>query len=115
MQPFLTNTGATGENMTTTFIYKQIIQDTQEPYIVKKYPNRRWTNIWNNLHLSNIPTAWKTTVYCYINQIIPTEEKKYRHHLTSSPLCKKCGRLDTLKPRLTHSGDAKLIWGKANL
>ena len=98
----------------TKFIYKHIMRKSfQTPYIVTKYPNQRWSKTWHNIHLPNIPTAWKNTVYCYINQIIATEEKKYRHHMSESPACKHCGNVDTLKHRITNCGTAKIIWEKA--
>ncbi|KAJ4451775.1 hypothetical protein ANN_03247, partial [Periplaneta americana] len=67
----------------------------------------------NNLHLADIPTTWKISAYEYINEIIPTEEKKYRHNITASPACKKCGYLDTQKHRVTNCGPAKLVWEEA--
>ncbi|KAJ4447538.1 hypothetical protein ANN_09545 [Periplaneta americana] len=60
----------------TKLIYKYIMKNSiHSPRIVEQFPNQRWHKIWHNIHLANIPTAWQTTVYCYINQIIPTEER----------------------------------------
>ncbi|KAJ4437581.1 hypothetical protein ANN_17726 [Periplaneta americana] len=99
------------KNQNTKTIYTYLMKKAvQTPRIVEKLPNQKWGNIWRNLHMANIPTAWKTTVYCYLNQIIPTEEKRHRHNLTDSPACKKCGWLDTLKHRVTNCGAAKTIW-----
>ncbi|KAJ4433352.1 hypothetical protein ANN_15611 [Periplaneta americana] len=99
------------KNQNTKTIYTYFMKKAvQTPRIVEKLPNQKWGNIWRNLHMANIPTAWKTTVYCYLNQIIPTEEKRHRHNLTDSPACKKCGWLDTLKHRVTNCGAAKAIW-----
>ncbi|KAJ4430661.1 hypothetical protein ANN_19251 [Periplaneta americana] len=67
----------------TKLIYKHIMQNNfQSPRITEQFPNQRWHKIWHNIHLANIRTAWQTTVYCYINHIIPTEEGKHRHHFT---------------------------------
>ncbi|KAJ4430266.1 hypothetical protein ANN_22478 [Periplaneta americana] len=99
------------KNQNTKIIYTYLMKKAvQTPGIVEKLPNQRWGNIWRNLHMANIPTARKTTVYCYLNHIIPTEEKRHRHNLTDSPACKKCGWLDTLKHRVTNCGAAKTIW-----
>ncbi|KAJ4433686.1 hypothetical protein ANN_15997 [Periplaneta americana] len=98
----------------TKLIYKYIMKDSiHSPRIVEQFPNQRWHKIWHNIHRANIPTAWQTTVYCYINQIIPTEERKHRHHLTDSPACKICGFIDTLKHRITNCGTAKTTWNGA--
>ncbi|KAJ4440714.1 hypothetical protein ANN_08862 [Periplaneta americana] len=98
----------------TKLIYKYIMKDSiNSPRIVEQFPNQRWHKIWHNIHRANIPTAWQTTVYCYINQIIPTEERKHRHHLTDSPACKICGFIDTLKHRITNCGTAKTTWNGA--
>ncbi|KAJ4438158.1 hypothetical protein ANN_14097 [Periplaneta americana] len=101
----------------TKLIYKYIMKNSiHSPRIVEQFPNQRWHKIWHNIHLANIPTAWQTTVYCYINQIIPTEQRKHRHHLTDSPACKTCGFIDTLKHRITNCGIAKTTWkGAKNL
>lgn len=66
-----------------------------------KHPNMHWNNIWRAFKYPNIPTDWKTMTYKVINDIIPTEEKKFRHNITTSPLCKICGQIDTLSHRLT--------------
>ncbi|KAJ4444821.1 hypothetical protein ANN_06618 [Periplaneta americana] len=104
------------KNQNTKIIYTYLMKkNVQIPRIVEKLPNQRWGDIWRNMHMANIPTAWKTTVYCYLNQIIPTEEKRHRHNLTDSPACKKCGWLDTLKHRVTNCGAAKTIWEAAKV
>ncbi|KAJ4435278.1 hypothetical protein ANN_23856 [Periplaneta americana] len=98
----------------TKLIYKYIMKDSiHSPRIVEQFPNQRWHKIWHNIHRANIPTAWQTTVYCYINQITPMEERKHRHHLTDSPACKICGFIDTLKHRITNCGTAKTTWNGA--
>ncbi|KAJ4430228.1 hypothetical protein ANN_22440 [Periplaneta americana] len=98
----------------TKLIYKHIMENNfQSPRITEQFPNQRWHKIWHNIHLANIPTAWQTTVYCYINHIIPTEERKHQHHLTDSSACKTCGYLDTLKHRITNCGTAKTTWDGA--
>ncbi|KAJ4442365.1 hypothetical protein ANN_03951 [Periplaneta americana] len=98
----------------TKLIYKHIMKNNfQSPRITEQFPYQRWHKIWHNIHLANIPTAWQTTVYCYINHIIPTEERKHRHHLTDSPACKTCGYLETLKHRITNCGTAKTTWDGA--
>ncbi|KAJ4426247.1 hypothetical protein ANN_27059 [Periplaneta americana] len=99
---------------TKKMIYQHILQDTyQTPHIMERYPKERWSKIWNNLHLADIPTTWKISAYEYINEIIPTEEKKYRHNITASSACKKCEFLDTQKHRVTNCGPAKFVWEEA--
>ena len=75
-----------------------------------RYPNRNWKTIWENLNLQHIPLQWKITMFCTINEIIPTEEKKFRHNMTNTPLCQKCNTIDTLKHRLTTCSNIREIW-----
>lgn len=92
-------------------VYKIIRKNNKvTPSIMVKYPNRKWTSIWKNLSLPYIPLEWKGTMYCTINDIVPTEDKKYRHNMANTPFCKKCNSIDTLKHRLTTCSNIREVW-----
>ncbi|KAJ4426119.1 hypothetical protein ANN_26928 [Periplaneta americana] len=89
-------------SMTTKEIYTSLLAVKETvPSIITKYPNMKWKRIWKIFTLPNISTDWKTSAYKVVNDIVPTEAKKYHHNITHSPLCQQCGCFDTLHHRLT--------------
>lgn len=99
------------ESMTTKEIYTSLL-DVKEtiPSIMKKYPNMNWKRIWKIFTQPNISTDWKTSAYKVVNDIVPTEAKKYHHNITHSPLCQQCGSFDTLHHRLTTCRPVVWSW-----
>lgn len=95
----------------TRWLYDHLFQkQVKLPGIQLKYPNNNWKIIWKAFRNPYIPTDWKVKSYEVINEIIPTEEKKYRHNMAQSPLCPTCGRMDTPRHRLVHCMEVRQIW-----
>ncbi|KAJ4440885.1 hypothetical protein ANN_10732 [Periplaneta americana] len=87
----------------TKEIYHCLHQSLYEiPYIQQKFPNKNWLRIWTCFKWSNVPSEWKVTTYEVVNEIVPTEHKKYMCNMVLSPLCKRCGQIDTVRHRLTN-------------
>ena len=94
----------------TRDLYNQLISRQQcTPNVMIKYPNYPWKDIWKQFKTPNIPSDWKMAAYQVINEIIPTEEKKYRHNISRSPMCLICGKLDTQLHRISSCQNVE-VW-----
>lgn len=80
------------------------------PGIEVKFPNYNWKTIWAFLKTNHIPTDWKTCGYSVINDIIPTEAKKFQHGISTTPNCKSCGKVDNIRHRLTTCPIVQPAW-----
>ena len=101
----------TEPNKLSRSIYNFLMsKNTKDPSIMVKYPNENWQAIWKTFTTPYILTDWKVQAYKLINELIPTEEKKFRHNLSSSPMCPTCNNIDTQRHRLLSCHNAKPIW-----
>ena len=76
-----------------------------------KNPNCNWTTVWSNVSSKAIPPATRTTWYTMVHDLVPTAERLHRHGLEESPLCQRCGNVDTLMHRLVDClPDNKMEW-----
>ena len=86
----------------TKVLYKHLMDQHQQiPHIMNKFPNYNWGGIWRMFTTQHIPTAWKSTAYLVVNDQTPTEVKKYMHNIARSSYFLLCGRIDTIRHRLS--------------
>jgi hypothetical protein len=78
--------------------------------ILKFLPSANWERIWANLHACWSTEAVKSNWYLVIQDIMPTNERLHKIRLVDSPLCRKCGELDTAQHRITDCGEVARIW-----
>ena len=63
--------------------------------------------VFDQIRDPEIPiTYWKVQAYKLINELVPTEEKKFRHNLPSSPMYPTCNNIDTQRHRLLSCHNA---------
>jgi hypothetical protein len=78
----------------------------QEMRILKLWPQADWGLIRDNLWVTSVSRYDIATRYTVIHDIIPTNARLSRIHMTSTDACTECGSSDTLLYRLTECGDA---------
>ena len=78
----------------------------QEMRILKLWPQADWGLIRDNLWVTPVSRYDIATRYKVIHDIIPTNARLSRIHMTSTDACTECGSCDTLLHRLTECGDA---------
>lgn len=91
-----------GPDIQTKQLYLHFLDGiTRTPRIQEKYPSRRWSTVWTNLDNKWLPLQWKETGYLFINEMIPTGDKLFRHGRSASSNCHICNQPDTLRHRIT--------------
>jgi hypothetical protein len=80
-------------------------------------PTTNWPKVWHNLHTAWITVEMKSVRFTVIHDIIPTNVRLSKIHLTDTNRCMHCGRTDTLLRRITECNDGKDIqeWTRARL
>lgn len=98
---------------TTKQIYTHFIDSLQiQPAVVLKNVNFTWENIWLNLNMKFIDSNLRVALYYYINDIIPTRSKLFKHKIrgTDDDICSVCGTTDDLNHRLKSCTSSFTIW-----
>ena len=85
--------------LTTKNIYQEKVSQLPNPLIMRQNPTHNWKRIWRNLHNKYLPPHHKNVWYQFINGIIPTAELLHQRNMKTTPLCEKCGNIDTLQHR----------------
>jgi hypothetical protein len=73
-------------------------------------PNTNWGIVWENLHETPIPQWQRMTWYKAIHDIVCTNERLHRIHMTPTDKCRHCGYTDTLLHRISQCGAGRMMW-----
>ena len=73
--------------------------------------------VWHNLHTTPITEEIKSVWFTVIHDIIPTNERLAKIHLTDTSVCKYWGQPDTLHHRITECNEGTDIrrWTRTRL
>jgi hypothetical protein len=82
----------------------------RQPRIMSVHPEASWKNVWKNLHDAWIAPTIHTVWYQVIYDIVPTNDRLARIHLSDTAQCPHCGRTNTILRRLTECNDTAQIW-----
>ena len=74
------------------------------------HPSNDWPKVWHNVHTAPITEEMKSVWFTVIHDIIPTNERLAKIHLTDTTLCKYCGKPDTLQHRINECSEGTDIW-----
>jgi len=80
--------------------------------ITKLWPQADWEMIWGNLLGGPVPDSDIATWYKVINDIIPTNTRLHRIHMSSTETCTEFGNNDTLVYGLTECGEGSTTWNQ---
>jgi hypothetical protein len=83
---------------------------SEEPRIVRLYPQVNWHRLWANLHTADISDEQKSIWFTVFHDIIPTKHRLATIRLADTNRCNSCGDEDTLQHRLTQCGVSKMLW-----
>lgn len=77
-------------------IYKDLLQKSGGGVLAveSKFSTWNWSSIWQIFSLSCIPTAWRSSLYMFVNDKTPYGTKTLRHGITVTDLCSICGQVD---------------------
>jgi hypothetical protein len=95
----------------TLYTMGQARSGTEEMRIVTLYPNTAWSRVWKNLQAVWTLEATRAEWYKVIHDIVPTNVRLVRIHLSDTDRCRSCGRRDTLHHRLKECKEMLDIWG----
>jgi len=80
--------------------------------ITKLWPQADWEMIWENLRVAPVPGTVIATRYKVIHDIIPTNTRLHRIHMSSTESCTACGNRDTQMHRLIECGEGSETWNQ---
>jgi hypothetical protein len=76
----------------------------------KLWPNTNWPVVWMNLKVTPGPETLKAQWYKVIHDLIPTNERLHKIHLSPTDQCRLCNQTDTLSHRLKDCGEGPRMW-----
>jgi hypothetical protein len=82
----------------------------RQPRVMTAYPNASRNRVWDNLHDAWTSPTIHAIWYQVIYDIVPTNEKLDRIHLSDTTQCPQCGRTDTILHRMTECTGTADIW-----
>ena len=78
--------------------------------VEQKLPNTDWPQVWANIQARHMPLQARDTWFQLVHDIIPTNERLHRIHLSQTDRCTRCNRWDTALHRATACGNAADVW-----
>jgi hypothetical protein len=82
----------------------------KEMRVTRRWPQVNWINVWRNLRDAPVPESTRMAWYRVIHELIATNERLHKIHLTPTDSCRHCALKDTLEHRLAACGEGRDIW-----
>ena len=99
------------EAVTAAGLYKSLVREGAAPKICLRLQAYPWPRIWGRLALPALPQPLFEAGFNFINNILPTEERRHRLRLAASPACTFCGAaLDNLVHAFTACRRVAEAW-----
>jgi hypothetical protein len=95
---------------TTTLTMLRREAGDQELRIIRQRPGEKWEAVWEKLYNAPVPERQKSEWYKAIHDIIPTEERLHKIHLTHTNTCRNCTVTDTITHRIQECKHVKETW-----
>jgi hypothetical protein len=82
----------------------------RQPRFMTAYSNASWNRAWENLHDAWTSPTIQVVRYQVIYDIVPTNERLAKIHLSDTTQCHQCGRTGIILHRMTECTDTSGIW-----